>query len=242
VTPAYAGSIPVAYLTRKQLPLLMSKENRMKQGYTHLVIVSDRSGSMGLNSSEYEGAINAFIKDQASADGDCTMTLVQFDHEYEVVFDFTNLSGNPPPVYVLSPRGMTALYNSVDRAIDETGKKLSAMSEEDRPELVVFVVCTDGFNNQEGPTQEQVAAKIKKQQDEFSWKFVFLGVDVSEAQGTGMGVDGNTSVGTSRGNVRAAYSMTSDKLKQMRGDVMRGVVSAQAASMTYSTIEREQLK
>ena len=106
----------------------------MKKGYTHVAFLLDRSGSM--NSIRYDtiGGFNSFIKDQKKEEGECTFSMVQFDHGYEVIHDFEEmkeislLNGKS---YV--PRGTTSLLDALGRSITETGEKLSGMDEEDRP-------------------------------------------------------------------------------------------------------------
>ena len=151
----------------------------MKDSYTHLTLVIDRSGSMYAIKTDTEGGVNEFIKANKEAPGEATLLLVDFDAP--VPNGSTVLShaqfGNEPwyreaflgtiaeaPTYHLNPRGNTALYDAVHKAIVETGEYLAAMAEEDRPSKVLFTIMTDGQENSSNEvTREIVEAKIKEQ-------------------------------------------------------------------------------
>jgi len=117
----------------------------MKQNLTELVIVSDRSGSMGDSREEAQGAINHFLNDQKGEEGDCNVTFVEFDNVYDVLHD--GVSVEDVPEYTLVPRGMTALYDAVGTAITTVGERLAKTPEKDRPSLVSVVISTDGLEN-----------------------------------------------------------------------------------------------
>ena len=117
----------------------------MRTDLTDITMVIDRSGSMQSIRSDAEGGINSFIEQQKQEPGEANVTLVQFDADYEFVH-----SGVPirqVPAFKLVPRGSTALLDAVGRAINETGARLAAMDEVQRPGLVVFVIVTDGEEN-----------------------------------------------------------------------------------------------
>ena len=51
----------------------------MKQGYAHVAVVLDRSGSMESVKGDTIGSFNEFIKKQKGEPGECTFSLIQFD-------------------------------------------------------------------------------------------------------------------------------------------------------------------
>ena len=53
--------------------------------YTHLTLVVDRSGSMGSVAHEAQAGINSLIAEQFALDGKLTVTLAQFDNEFDTV-------------------------------------------------------------------------------------------------------------------------------------------------------------
>jgi len=140
---------------------------------THITMLVDRSGSMGTIREEAQSGINVFIEEQKALDGDCTFSLYDFDATVQKVYhgDISDA-----PVYVLKPRGMTDLYGAICRSVDETGEYLRNLSEEDRPEKVVFIVMTDGDQTINGPfTLADAQRRIEHQQGKYSWEISFMG-------------------------------------------------------------------
>ena len=186
----------------------------MKSGYTHITFILDRTGSMDQIKSDTIGGFNTFIDEQKKVKGYCTITLAQFDSQdpYEILNDMAPLDA----VKKLStdnfiPRGMTPLRDAIGRGINETGAKLAAMDEKDRPEKVIFVILTDGLENDSKEfDHSQILKMITRQKDEFNWDFVYLGANQDAIQvGTSMGIKiGNTlSFGaTSKGTTHAFAS------------------------------------
>ena len=149
----------------------------MRDNFTHITLLCDRTGSMNMIRTDAEGAVNRFIEDQARDDsGPCNLLLIDFDdvEPQHVVFDGVIQMADP---YVLRPRGNTPLNDAMGKAIVLTGERLAAMDEDMRPEHVIFVVQTDG---QENASHEYTTARIiemvTEQTDKWGWTFVFLGV------------------------------------------------------------------
>ena len=59
----------------------------MRQDYTHLAVILDRTGSMESIRDDTIGGFNAFLEEQQQQPGYATLTLVQFDTQdpYEVI-------------------------------------------------------------------------------------------------------------------------------------------------------------
>jgi hypothetical protein len=122
------------------------------------------------------GGFDQFIKEQRRNPGECLVTLVQFDDQYEVVY--TAQPVNDVPKLVLQPRGSTALLDAVGRTIDDTGARLRAMKDGDRPDKVLFVVITDGYENvSEHYDNAKIAKMVAHQRDKYSWEFLYLGAN-----------------------------------------------------------------
>lgn len=159
-----------------------------KKDYTHITLVVDRSGSMAGIQREAQGAINAYLAEQAELPGECSVTLVDFDTEHRVVYSGPIDDCGP---YTLSPRGFTALNDAIGKSIIETGEYLAAKKEKDRPSKVLFVIVTDGGENASVEYQlHQVKEMIAKQEADYQWQFVFLSSDLNaqqQAQGYGVG-------------------------------------------------------
>jgi len=149
----------------------------MAKDLTEIIVVLDRSGSMATIRGDMEGGFNSFIAAQRALPGDCTVTLTQFDTDYEIVFAGKPLADVPP--LTLEPRGATALLEAVSKTITATGLRLAGLPEDQRPERVLFVIITDGHENASPPefTAESVLAMVKHQTERYSWEFVFIGAN-----------------------------------------------------------------
>ncbi len=147
------------------------------QNKTAIMMIVDRSGSMRPLSQDVVGGFNQFVEEQKKEPGDATLTLVQFDHEYEVVYVNKPLSEVPSLVH--QPRGGTALLDAVGRGIVELGEALAKEPEDKRPGKVIVVIMTDGEENSSNEwTNEQIKEKITEQREKYSWEFVFTGANV----------------------------------------------------------------
>ena len=152
----------------------------MKQGLTHLIFVVDRSASMSSIASEMITGYNQFIKKQKENASECYVSFYQFDDQYDTVFErvaLTDVKELNDDTY--QPRGSTALFDAMGNTINNYGKYLSELPEDQRPERILFVTITDGENNTSKIfTLEQVANMVKHQTEVYSWDFVFLGSNI----------------------------------------------------------------
>src|SRR6266436_1295970 len=94
-------------------------------GYRHYLLIVDRSCSMDSIKDEAQNGIRLFAREQAALPGRATMTLCQFDNEYEIVHDFASLKAVAS--YKLVPRATTALLDACGAAVTATGEKLAAI-------------------------------------------------------------------------------------------------------------------
>ena len=152
----------------------------MKNNYTEVAFVLDRSGSMqSCREAAMEG-FNLFLHEQqAQAVGLTKLTLVLFDDEYLVPINALPVAEILPldeTSYV--PRGSTALLDAIGRTIDEVGARLAAMAEKDRPRRVIIPILTDGLeNSSQSYTWREIARLIKQQTEQYRWTFLFLGAN-----------------------------------------------------------------
>ena len=156
----------------------------MNNNLTHIAFILDRSGSMDSMAKEAIGGFNAFIEEQLKEPGTAKLSLILFDHEYSPLITSADLADIPPltdETYV--PRGMTALLDAMGRTIDDLGKSLADLPEDERPGQVIVVTLTDGYENSSHDyTHEKVAKLIKQQRETYNWEFLFLGADVESVE------------------------------------------------------------
>lgn len=63
----------------------------MKKGLTELVFILDKSGSMGRLETDTIGGYNTMLKKQQTVDGECHITTVLFNNNYELLHDRINI-------------------------------------------------------------------------------------------------------------------------------------------------------
>jgi Mg-chelatase subunit ChlD len=160
-------------------------------------MILDRSGSMSSVRGDIIGGFNQLVSDQKKVPGKCTVTLVQFDSAdpYEILRDMQDIAVVADLGDEYKPRSNTPLYDAVGRGIVNTGEKLAALPEHERPSKVVFVVLTDGLENASTEYQKaRVAEMVKEQTEKYGWQFVFLGANQDAIlAGAAIGVTSSTS-------------------------------------------------
>ena len=193
----------------------------MKKGLTNLIFIVDRSGSMGKIASDMIGGYNEFIKKQAELPSDCFVSFYQFDDKYDAVFERKALKDVPAldnTTYV--PRGFTALYDAVGKTINDYGKYLSDLKEEERPERVLVVIITDGLNNASHEfDMKEVRDMVKHQTEKYLWDFVFLGSNIDAwSHGESMGIASASTLqfANSKGSVQNAFKSLSRNVRSYR--------------------------
>ncbi len=205
---------------------------------TDISMLLDRSGSMQAIKDDTIGGFDAFIAEQRTAAGDCTVTLAQFDDHYEEVYTGKNLADVPS--LDLAPRGMTALLDAIGRLVRTTGERLSALPEDQRPGTVIIGILTDGMENASKEfTHPAIKALITEHTDKFDWTFLYMGANQDAIEEGGrLGVAEGQSMTYAAGNVGSAFASTAGNVSAMRGAVASGV-SPSAARSTHSYTDRQ---
>lgn len=184
----------------------MTKPNK-----TEIVFLIDRSASMKGIAAEMSAGVDAFIEKQRGVPGECLVTLIQFDDQYEVVY--TALPVNLVPHYKLQPRGSTALLDALGKSIDDMGERFRRMAEGERPSQVLFVIITDGEENcskeyKDDAGRLRVFDKITHQRSKYAWEFIFLGANQDAiATATSLGISATNSVTYAASNAGSAGLM-----------------------------------
>lgn len=180
---------------------------------TKIVVILDRSGSMANIMYPTIEGFNRFIADQKKVKGEASVKLCQFDHEYEVIFDQPLKKAPKLTEKTYQPRGMTALLDAMGRTITDLGNELAALPESERPNKVIVVTLTDGYENASTDyTKEKVFNMVKHQREAYSWEFIYLGANQDAiAVGAAIGVPQYSSMSytaSGRGMVQTVNSMS----------------------------------
>lgn len=194
-----------------------------KEDLTLIVAILDRSGSMEAIKEDAIGGFNSFLEQQKEVPGDCQMSIVLFDHEYNQITDYEDVQNiDPLNERTFVPRGCTALFDAVGSTIQSVGEKLDNMPEEEKPSKVLFLILTDGDENASKEYDlAQVKTLIQKQQDEWNWEFVYLAAD-ADGFNTGLKMGLANSSSFDKNNTRGAYSCVSNAIADYRsGDYLK---------------------
>ncbi len=159
----------------------------MQLDYTHVCVVLDASGSMESIKTEVQRSLVNFCAEQRkkAAQGEkIAVDLYQFENEVSHLAHNSTLEELERFVDRYECGACTALYDAVCQGIDELGAFFAALPEDKRPEDVLFVIVTDGYENASKRFKaSDVKTRIEHQRDKYSWNFVFLasGIDVERA-------------------------------------------------------------
>ena len=191
----------------------------MKDNFIHVCFVIDESGSMCGTEADVVGGFRKVIDEQkANSAGTCSVSYYTFDSYVKQLYLGKDIKDVEYIDDVYKPGGCTALFDAVGTAIDEIGKWLDGMKEEDKPEKNLIVVMTDGGENS---SREYSASKVKEmikhQEDKYNWEFIYMGSDLTnanDANSLGFG----TRLYASKANYASNYDVINLALSSYRGD------------------------
>lgn len=210
------------------------------QTLTHLAMLLDRSGSMQSIKQATEQGFDLFLAEQRDAPGRCTVTLAQFDNEYEEVY--TDLDVREVPPLDLRPRGMTALLDSIGRLVQTTALRIAQLPEDQRPGAVIVGIMTDGLENASKEyTHAAIKALVTEREEQFGWTFLYMGANQDAIEvGASLGVKRERSLTYDTANVDQAYAATSRSMAGMRTALAAGAPPAAARDQhaVYSEADR----
>lgn len=187
---------------------------------TEVAVVMDRSGSMSSIKDDMEGGLWSMIQEQHGLPGKCRISLYRFDHDFEISFEGKDSGEIKREDCMLAPRGSTALNDAVVKSLSSAEERILKEPEEERPDLVVVVVITDGMENASRENSADDARNIiKRMSDKYNWQFAYLAAD-EKGFGEGqklMGGIRSASVGAyARGQSGEAHQRYSTQVKNLR--------------------------
>ncbi len=193
----------------------------MKKGFTELVFILDRSGSMSGLEGDTIGGFNSLIEKQKQEPGECVVSTVLFDNVSEVLHDRVPLAQiRPMSSRDYTVRGCTALLDAIGGAIHHIGNIHKYARSEDVPEHTLFVITTDGMENASHRyTAEAVKQMIGRQKEAYGWEFLFLGANidaVQTAQQFGIGADRAVTYHADAAGTQLNYDVVCEAVRDVR--------------------------
>jgi uncharacterized protein YegL len=159
----------------------------MKKGLTELVFILDKSGSMGGLETDTIGGYNSMLAKQQTVEGECHITTVLFDNNYELLHDRIDIKAvSPITEKEYQVGGSTALLDAIGRTIHKIGNAQKHTADDYRAEKVMFVIITDGEENSSREySAEKIKAQIERQKTKYGWEFIFLGANIDAVETAG---------------------------------------------------------
>jgi hypothetical protein len=165
------------------------------------------------------GGFNTFLAQQQGLPGAATLTLVQFDHEYLVVQRAVTVDKVAPLTReTFVPRGQTALYDAIGRALADTIELVNGVPPEKRPRVVVAIL-TDGAENASRELDHAAVQKLIKERTAAGWEFLFLGANIDVVRAAariGIGAASAVSFQSTGQGTREAFGVMSERVSASR--------------------------
>lgn len=197
----------------------------MKNDYTHVAMVIDRSGSMKDSWTDVLGGYKQIVDDNKKEPGKCTFTVAVFDDSYELK---------------TSPRGWTALLDAVGKTINEVGDKLKKLDEKDRPAKILIYIISDGQENSSKEFKKSDIVKmIEEQESKYSWVFSYMGSTLESVNDAiSFGIKATNSTVYNDKNYGNTFSILSEKMMKTRSASKDDYI----ATCMWSEAERKDLE
>jgi uncharacterized protein YegL len=179
-------------------------------------LVIDRSGSIQSCLSDMQGGMNTFIAERKSDPIKEKLALASFDDRYELVTDF--VKKDKFPAYTISPRGGTALYDAIGRAVahmDESAINGWANA------IKGIVIVTDGYENMSHEHNKESIKALIESKTADGWQFIYLGANQDAVlTAEGFGINPMAAMTFDTNNAPAAMTAASNYFT--RGSVGKG--------------------
>lgn len=204
----------------------------MKSNFIHVCFVIDESSSMYSSIGDVKGGFKKIIDEQkANENGTCAVSIFRFATMVKspdfIMKDVNEIENE----LTYDPSGCTAMYDGIGTAIDEIGKVLNDMSENERPEKNLIVIMTDGEeNNSTEYRSSKVKEMIKHQQEKYNWTFLYIGTDITNTKDAD-----NIGINYKFANIRSKMGKSYDAINSVLHCYRNTVGDASLKDMTLSS-------
>jgi hypothetical protein len=177
---------------------------------THVLFVTDMSGSMSQLANDVRGGFNTYLSDLRKAKAEhgtrYRLTVTLFEAEFISLCVGAKLADTPDLTTVnYAPRGGTALLDAVGKTVLEFESKVT-LADADR---ALLVIQTDGEENSSREFKwESIRDLLEAREKTGKWTIVYLGQGVNAwSQGQRFGASTQTvDAGYSSSGTRSSYS------------------------------------
>lgn len=178
------------YAPQEMLSLSYNKlkeDISMKKGLTELVFILDKSGSMSGLESDTVGGYNSMLEKQKMVEGECHITTVLFNNNYELLHDSIDIREvSPITDKEYHVGGSTALLDAIGKTVHKIDSAQKHIADDYRAEKVMFVIITDGEENSSREfSAEEIKTLIKWKKENYGWEFIFLGANIDAVKTAG---------------------------------------------------------
>ena len=197
--------------------------------HTEIIMLVDKSGSMGRLKDDTIGGFNSFVESQKD-DTKTTLTTVLFDYSCKTLhdgLDVYEVEEMTQKDYITG--GGTAMLDAIGETINSVQYRHDDMGDA-KPDNVLFVITTDGEENSSKKfTKAEIERMIKHQTKGHGWEFIFLGANMDAVkEATSIGINATRAVD---------YAWTSQGT-----DALYSTVTAAACASKCATLDSMNLK
>ncbi len=185
---------------------------------TFIDFLLDETGSMSSCSNATRVGFDDFVKEQQTQPGACFLTLSKFDSD-SIRTPYENLPIAMVPPLSFHPGQMTNLYDCI-------GMRLKAVLDQARPGRSLFVIMTDGGDNQSRTYTIETARDLVVRAQDSGIVVVFLGPNDSA-------LTVGTKLGIPTGNIKSFHT---DKMAETMGNLTSATKAFRAGTADNSNL------
>lgn len=154
----------------------------MKQNLVEVVFIMDRSGSMYPLQQDSIGGFNAMLSKQQQEEGTAYVTTFLFNQRSEILHDRIDIKDvKPLTLNDYQVGGCTALYDCLGEAIKHIDMVHKYIKDDDKPEKVIFIITTDGYENASHKYRQKQIKKMIQDKTKKGWEFIYLAANIDAA-------------------------------------------------------------
>ncbi|MCP3921282.1 MAG: VWA domain-containing protein [Desulfobacterales bacterium] len=152
-----------------------------------VVVLIDKSASMGGMEEETIGAFNSFLQEQRNLEIEAYLTLILFDHEKECIYFREPLDrAEELTSNIYKVRGNTAMYDCMGLAIE-------AIALANKSDNVLFLIQSDGQENSSRMYSGSNIKQLISDSEKAGWQFNFIGTGIDAfEEGSKFGLRANS--------------------------------------------------